>query len=76
MITESMRPMELERDDGDEFYPNGIFEFHITRMIEYINQHQDEFEKVKIDVEYYQWSSIINLCPRASKNTRSIGMES
>lgn len=53
MITEAMRPMELERNDGDEFYPNGIFEFHITRMIEYINQHQDEFKKVKIDVEYY-----------------------
>jgi hypothetical protein len=53
MITEVMRPMELERNDGDEFYPNGIFEFHITRMIKYINQHQGEFEKVKIDVENY-----------------------
>lgn len=48
-----MRPMELERNDGDEFYPNGIFEFHITRMNEYINQHQGEFEKVEIDVEFY-----------------------
>lgn len=53
MVTEAMRPMELERNDGDEFYPNGIFEFHITRMNEYINQHQDEFEKVKIDIEHY-----------------------
>lgn len=53
MITEIMTPMELERNDGDEFYPNGIFEFHITRMNEYINQHQGEFEKVEIDVEFY-----------------------
>jgi len=50
MITEAMRPMELERNDGNEFYPNGIFEFHITRMNEYINQHQGEFKIVKIDV--------------------------
>jgi hypothetical protein len=53
IITEVMRPIEFERNNGDEFYLNGIFEFHITRMIEYINQHQDELERVRIDVEYY-----------------------
>lgn len=53
LITETIRPMKIDRNVGDEFYPNGIFEFHITRMNEYINQHQEKFEKVKIDVEYY-----------------------
>lgn len=45
-----MKPIELERNPGDEFYPNGIFEFHITRMNDYIDQHPGEFEKVEIDV--------------------------
>lgn len=52
-ITDDMRPMELERNVGNEFFPNGVFEFHITGMNEYIDQHQDEFNKVLIDVEFY-----------------------
>ena len=27
-------------DDGDELYPNGIFMFNITKMIEYLKEHQ------------------------------------
>ena len=52
-ITDDMRPMELERNVGNEFFPNGVFEFHITGMNEYIDQHQDEFNKALIDVEFY-----------------------
>lgn len=52
-ITEEMRPIKFERSVGNEFFPNGVFEFHITGMYEYIDQHQDEFKKVLIDVEYY-----------------------
>lgn len=30
-------------DEGDEFFPNGIFEFNITKMILFINSHQADF---------------------------------
>jgi len=30
-------------DDGDEFFPNGIFKFNITKMILFINSHQADF---------------------------------
>jgi hypothetical protein len=29
--------------DGDEFYPNGIFEFNITRILEEIHRHPERF---------------------------------
>lgn len=28
-------------DEGDEYYRNGIFEFNITKMLSFINSHQD-----------------------------------
>jgi len=28
-------------DEGDEFYRNGIFHFNITKMLSFINSHQD-----------------------------------
>ncbi|MBP7529211.1 MAG: ParB N-terminal domain-containing protein [Syntrophorhabdaceae bacterium] len=30
-------------DEGDEFYPNGIFAFNITKMLEYIHNHRNQF---------------------------------
>lgn len=30
-------------DDGDEFFPNGIFTFNITKMILFINSHRVDF---------------------------------
>lgn len=40
-------------DDGDELYPNGIFVFNITKMIEYIRAHKDEIPLESIEVKAY-----------------------
>ena len=44
----------------DELYPNGIFEFNITKMIEYIQKNPDEFtiEAVVVEDSYSGFSSI------------------
>jgi hypothetical protein len=36
-------------DVGDEMYPNGIFVFNITKMIEYIHEHQNEIQMESIE---------------------------
>ena len=38
-------------NDGDELYPNGIFVFNITKMIEYIAENPNEFEPVAVEVD-------------------------
>ncbi len=43
-------------DDGDELYPNGIFVFNITKMIEYIHTHKDEIPLENIEVKTYRSS--------------------
>ena len=35
-------------EDGDELYPNGIFVFNITKMIEYIASHRTPCEEIQI----------------------------
>jgi hypothetical protein len=37
-------------NEGDELYPNGIFVFNITKMIEYIRIHQDEIPMESIEI--------------------------
>jgi hypothetical protein len=41
-------------DDGDELYPNGIFVFNITKMIEYIRAHINEIPLENIEVKAYR----------------------
>jgi hypothetical protein len=48
-----------EADDGDEFYPNGIFEFNITKMIKYIAEHLDEVALETVEVKDIPWYSDI-----------------
>jgi len=36
--------------EGDELYPNGIFVFNITKMIEYIKENSIEIDLVDVDV--------------------------
>lgn len=48
-----------EADDGDEFYPNGIFEFNITQMIKYIAEHLDEVALETVEVKDIAWYSDI-----------------
>ena len=47
-------------NDGDELYPNGIFVFNITKMIEHIKETPNEFESVAVNVDdfYKAFSSI------------------
>ena len=40
----------LSCDEGDEFYPNGIFEFNITKLLEFINVNQDIFQPAEVEV--------------------------
>lgn len=40
----------LLSEDGDEFYPNGIFEFNISKLIQYIAKNQDVFQAEKVKV--------------------------
>jgi hypothetical protein len=48
--------MPASADDGDELYPNGIFVFNITKMIEYISVHKDEIPLESIEVKAYRSS--------------------
>jgi len=52
-------PAELR--EGDEYFMNGIFEFNITRMIEYLKSNPEIFipEKVSIS-EFYNDFSVID----------------
>lgn len=43
-------------NDGDELFPNGIFVFNITKMIEYIHTHQNQIAPVSINVREYRRS--------------------
>jgi len=38
-------------EDGDEIYPNGIFQFNITKMLEHINQNPGQYLLEEIPVE-------------------------
>lgn len=40
----------LPCDVGDEFYPNGIFEFNITKLLEFINANKDKFQPQEVEV--------------------------
>jgi hypothetical protein len=40
----------LSCDEGDEFYPNGIFEFNITKLLDFINANQDIFQPQEVEV--------------------------
>ena len=47
-------------ETGDEIYPNGIFEFNITKMIEFIENNSDIIPVEKINVKEHRnsWSHI------------------
>ncbi len=48
-IDKNFKPAPM--DNGDELYPNGIFVFNITRMIEYLKEHQDQITPEIIHVK-------------------------
>lgn len=53
------RPVRLRRDPrfqpcaaepGDELYPNGIFEFNISRLIAFISAHPERFPNETVEL--------------------------
>ena len=40
-------------DEGDEFFPNGIFVFNITKILEFIHSRPDEFIPEPVAVRDY-----------------------
>ncbi len=51
----------LSCDEGDEFYPNGIFEFNITKLLEFINANQDIFQPQEVEVKAVRTTYSSNL---------------
>jgi hypothetical protein len=41
----------LPVDEGDELFPNGIFEFNVTKMLDFIEANPDKFPIEKMEVE-------------------------
>ena len=64
----------LEKNGGDEFYLNGIFEFSITKMIEYIKNHSEQFIPVSVSINdfYKQFSSIDEDYMNSVKSTEPV----
>jgi hypothetical protein len=48
-------------EDDDEIFPNGFFEFNITKMLDYIHQNPDCFPVEEVYVkDFYKEFSVIN----------------
>ncbi|MHB1948856.1 MAG: hypothetical protein ACYCQI_12190 [Gammaproteobacteria bacterium] len=41
----------FSKDEGDEFYPNGIFEFNITKLLVFIKANPHTFESEEVAVK-------------------------
>ncbi len=41
-VDKKFQPLDI--DDGDEFYPNGFFEFNITKLLAFIKANPDIFQ--------------------------------
>ncbi len=45
--------VNYELKAGDEYYPNGLFTFHITKLNQFIDEHPEKIQVVEINVEEY-----------------------
>ena len=45
--------MPASENEDDELFPNGIFVFNITKMVEYVRKHRDEMPLESIEVKEY-----------------------
>ncbi|MHB1949779.1 MAG: hypothetical protein ACYCQI_16900 [Gammaproteobacteria bacterium] len=48
-VDKEFRP--LFKDEGDEFYPNGIFEFNITKLLAFIKTNPHTFQPEEVAVK-------------------------
>jgi len=54
-INKNFKPCSVET--GDELFPNGIFEFNITRMIEYLQKNPEAVPVEAVEVSDIYWGS-------------------
>ncbi len=47
----------ISKDDGDEFYPNGIFEFNITKLLVFIKANPHRFQPEVVSIKDIRSSS-------------------
>ncbi len=67
-ITQQFKKLKVDKkftpvciDEGDEFFPNGIFVFNITKMLNYIKQNPDDITIEEVDTcNFYSEFSTIN----------------
>lgn len=48
-LNKSFQPLPCEVDE--EFFPNGLFEFNITKLLKHINANPDQFQAQEVDVK-------------------------
>ncbi|MBE0451892.1 MAG: ParB/RepB/Spo0J family partition protein [Clostridia bacterium] len=53
MLGLEIKQNNVSCNPGDEFVRNGIFEFNVSGVNEYINENEADFELVEIPVDYY-----------------------
>ena len=58
-LSENFQPLAVEEDD--ELFPNGIFEFNITKLLAFIGSNPDKFAPEKVDVKSLSWNSADSL---------------
>jgi hypothetical protein len=51
-VMKSFKPLPSE--DGDEFYPNGVFVFNISKLIQYIDNNREVFQAEQVTVNALQ----------------------
>lgn len=54
-INKNFKPCSVET--GDELFPNGIFEFNVTRMIEYLQKNPEAVPVEAVEVSDIYWGS-------------------
>jgi hypothetical protein len=72
-LDKTFRPCPL--DEGDEAYPNGIFEFNITRLLTFIDSHPEDFplESVSVaDIPDYGSSRLDEATVRSADLSRPV----
>lgn len=55
---------QIDLEPGDEYFPNGIFKFHVTKLNEHIDKYSEEFIFEEIDVnEYFKYFCNVEMNP-------------
>ena len=60
ILKPSKRFKPCPADTGDELYPNGIFEYNISRLLAHIANHPGSFERESISVQSLRHFAHIN----------------